>query len=47
MIFGPSGQVHDPPNQLFLALETPNYFNEYKKNLTRCLVILFGGKLEI
>ena len=45
MIFGPSELVHDTQNQLFLTLETPNYFNKYKKSQT-----IFGkyyfGKLQ-
>ena len=31
MIFGTSGQVHDPQSQLFLTLKTPNSFTKYKK----------------
>ena len=30
MIFGPSGNSHDPPNPFFLTLEPQNYFKKYK-----------------
>ena len=32
MIFGPSGHDNGPQNQLFLTLDTSNYFKQYKKN---------------
>ena len=31
LIFGPSWNVHDPQNQLFLSLDPPNYLKKYKK----------------
>ena len=37
MIFGLSGHVHEPHNQLFLTWETPDYFIKYKK-----IEIMFG-----
>ena len=30
MTFGPSGHVHDTQNQLFLILEAPIYYTNYK-----------------
>ena len=42
MIFGPSGHVHDPQNQLFLTLGTPRYLKKHKKNPETFLGTLFG-----
>ena len=42
MLFGPSGHVHDLPNQLFLTLKTQQNFKHYNKSTqTRFQQILF------
>ena len=44
MIFGPSGNVHDAPNQLFLTLETPDY---KKKTNTNNILFYFRSSQNI
>ena len=46
MIFGPRGNVHDPQNQLFLALDTLNYYNK-RKELPRDLKYSICGNRRI
>ena len=42
MIFGPSGNDHDPQKPLFLTLDPPNYFKQSKKNQKHVGEIPFG-----
>ena len=41
MIFRPSGRDHDSPNRLFLILNAPNDFKQFKKNGTIFENIMF------
>ena len=47
MIFGPSGRVHGPQNQLFLTLDPPNHVNKHKKNTKYVLRNIICGQLGI
>ena len=42
MIFGPSGHVHGPRNQLVLTLELPNYFKKTINNISFSENIILG-----
>ena len=45
MLFGPSGNVHDPQNQLFLTVDPPNSLQEYKEN-TNSFKQVFVGEIS-
>ena len=47
MIFGPSGNVHNPQNPLFLTLDLVNYAKEFKQDPDSFLRhIIFGNPVS-